>query len=252
MNIGSFLFGESPDAVESSQTNLTPEQQEALKSILASLTGAGAAPTTSPGYTKLSPLENTSLAGLEQMAMNFATPSEATKTSQGALTNLIDTADKGFEDYYRTNIAEPITRTFNESILPGINRQYSNDFFSTDRASNLDRSQQRVLEALVQGAGTARKDYRAQTIDASKALYGGEVSAAQTKGLDIQSLLAALSGGGTERNVRVAERDKQLEALLRALGLKTIDNTVTALPGSEGLVSTAIGAFAQGLGSSIK
>ena len=77
-----------------------------------------AAPFTSPDYTKLSPLENTSLAGLEQMAMNFATPSEATKTSQGALTNIIDTADKGFEDYYRTNIAEPITRTFNESILP--------------------------------------------------------------------------------------------------------------------------------------
>ena len=247
------LFGTTPRADEHTQAALSPEQQRILNQLLSAFGSAatGAAPLTSPDYTKLSPLENTSLAGLEQMAMNFATPSEATKTSQGALTNIIDTADKGFEDYYRTNIAEPITRTFNESILPGINRQYSNDFFSTDRASNLDRSQQRVLEALVQGAGTAKKDYRTQTIDASKALFGGEVSAAQAKGLDIQSLIAALTGGGTERNIKVSERNMQLEALLKALGIKTQDNTVVGIPGTTGLVQSFIGGFGEGLGGAV-
>jgi len=235
------------------QPALSPEQQKILNQLLSAFgPGAtGAAPLTSPSYSALSPLESTSLAGLEQMAMNIATPSEAVKTSQGALKGIIDTGGSGFADYYKTNIADPVSRTFNEQILPGINRQYSNDFFSTDRGSALDRSQQRVLEALTQGAGQALKDYRGETISAATALPGTELTGAQAGATDINALIAALSGGSVPRGVATSERDKQLAALLAALGIKTQDNTVIGIPGTTGLLQAFIGGAGQGAGAAL-
>jgi len=241
------MLGSAPKVGEVSQDALSPEQRGLLQQLISAFKpgATGAASLTSPDYSTLSPLESTSLAGLEQMAMNIATPSEAVKTSQGALKGIIDTGGSGFADYYKTNIADPVSRTFNEQILPGINRQYSNDFFSTDRGNALDRSQQRVLEALTQGAGQAMKDYRGETITAATALPGTELTEAQAGATDIQALIAALTGGATPRNVATTERNTQLAAILAALGIKTVDNTAVGLPGTPGLFGSFLGAAAK-------
>ena len=67
MGIGDILFGSAPKTEKEQMETMTPEQKEQLDLMLSRLGGRAA----QPGISGPSAAETTSLAGLEQLAMNL-------------------------------------------------------------------------------------------------------------------------------------------------------------------------------------
>lgn len=91
---------------------------------------------------------------------------------------------------------------------------------------------------------------RGQDIQAGQALESLRQQGLDTGGDNtLEAIIAMLQGGGLQRTVSTAERDKMLQALLAALGTKTTDNTVVAQPGSPGIVQGIASGAGTGLGA---
>lgn len=259
------LFGSGPEVNTQTLDTLTPEQQRALNSLLFQLSGAD--PRQFEGDVTVDPsnLERLSLAGLEERAMALSDPnrdSELLNVATDMVTRLMDfeSADAGIDDFFRTNVQQPLLESFSEDILPQIGRTFGgSNFFGSERAEADDTAREELLGSLTRSRESLA--FNAREADRNRALQaiGLAPSLAESERGDSRELLDIFGAGERatgleERNVtREFERfiseagleDRSIEQLLAGINTRALENVVTVTPGSSGL----LGGFLSGGGA---
>lgn len=251
-----FLFGSAPSTKFTVKPTVTPEQAASYSKLLEELGGAGGGGQAYGGAlgAPLSSLETTSLAGLEQMAMQ---PNPLYEQGNQALSGILSGGPADFDEYFSKTVQEPLMREFEENILPGISRRFApSGFYSSDRT----RSDDLARRDLTEGLGRARADVGYQAFQADKqnklAALGLLPSVAGARGDELTRFLEA---GATPREAEAmnnqlkyeefvrqqSQREDRLKALIAALGLPQFENIAVQKGGSTG----ALGSLAQGAGA---
>lgn len=248
----------APDtpASASNRTAQTPEQEAALRQLIAHITGRTSATSTygGPLSTGVTPGMRMSLAALEQQSLNGAGPGGMDEARSTLSRTMGDTAsDTG--DYFDKAVGNPETKRFMDEILPAITSRFrGNAAYGKDRttaelkgASDLAGTLAGKRSEMVYNAREAAKN-RSLTaaslvpgFDASKAdllykLFGAQSGA---QGLD----QAALDRQYSEFVRGQKGEETNINQILAALGLNTVNTVVT--PGQTGFLTAA----APGIGN---
>lgn len=247
-----FFLGEQPDTDVRNLDTMTPEQKEALKQLLAQLSGQlgqGGEAFTGERVAPLSPSEQfihgTIGPGVRDDRATF-------ENITSELTPLLSGGDVDVEPFFNETIRDPLLETFFEEEIPGLDRSFAKtDFFSTDRnqgvtdvASDLNTILGRELTRLSFDTQQAGLDRAVDVGGLLAALPGQRAQStaiaeesARTPRLVEQANLEAefqeflrIRKGGTDQN-------QTIQQLLQALGLGASENVVTTTPGTSGFLS---------------
>jgi hypothetical protein len=228
------------------------------------------ADTIPPGSleTQPIPLENLSLSALEERAKQIAgggNPLEQATTQQ-----LLDIISSGgtpsggqtFEDFFRTNVEDPLTKAFNERTQEIGTRFKGNALFSSDRQQADATAKDDFLHSLSTSRGELAFNERQssqQNLLAALGLAGqnqGKTSDELTKIL--QSAFGERQFAGDNADARLQEfltnqglKQQQLQNLLSLLGISSFENIGAATGGSSGLLPSLIGAGGNVLSANI-
>ena len=239
MGLFSTLFGKAPSASTQNLGLLDPAQQQILLETLKPFLeqGLGTARTDIPDLTSL---ESTSLEGLEQAALS-GRGTETVDASSKFLQDLLG-GGQGLEDeFFKTNVQDPLLESFQDEILPGISRTFASDFFSSDRANADERAMEELIQQLVRGKSDVALRGRGQRIEAAGLAPGADA-------FGIERLLAFLQAGGVGReNERfgLEQENTRVNQLLQLLGIPTRENVVISTGGKQGLLPSLIQAGGQ-------
>lgn len=261
------IFGTKSEAKSSQLPTMTPEQQKLLSQLIQQLGGedllqGGVTPYQGRLTTETSPLENMSLAALEQQAMNLVSPGSVNANAQGTVNDLMQSGGwdaNTLEQFFKSNVADPSIKDFNEQILPGITRRFGGSgAFGSDRMLQESRAARDLGDTLTK----ARTNLAFQSKEAAnnRRLQAAGL-APSVSGAPIQQLLQTLSAGGVPRGVDMSNIAAQYQefvrqqqskkdrtaAILAALGLKPFENQTVVTPGQPGLLQ----GFAQGAGAGV-
>ena len=261
-----FLFGESPSQDITPTTILTPEQEELLRLLIEQISGGQGGETFG---IETSPLELQSLAGLE--ALGASLPGDQTESSRAAtrtgvagleaLEELFGRDPTDFDEFFETNIRDPLVEDFNEDIL-GLGTRFSGSFFGGERREAERGAREDLLDALVAGRASTALSFRQQDTEAALNALGllpgiaGFASTSEFAAPIAQGniLLGLLGGGGAERGVvqqQLNEKNRRLRTGLEALGIGGFENIVFNNPGTTGFIPSLVGAVAgnEGFGA---
>jgi len=236
MKLKDLIFGSKSQANISQHPTLTPEQQEALKALLAALGEPDATEQLGSG------LEFASLEALSDLSRQLTTGQGVGATLQAANTALqraLDPRGEDFEQFFQDAVFRPMMQQFQEDILPTLsNRFAASGFHSSDRLRQEERATEDLLEALTgkraELAFTARENALTRALQAAQLAPG--VAGAP---VEIQDLL---NRAGARR------RQERLNALLQAIGVQGVENIATVTPGMPGAFQAILGGVGEGLG----
>lgn len=244
------LIGTAP-TTETQQLDVrTEEQKKSLSQLLQTLSGKVA----DPGISGPSAAEQTSLAGLEQLAMNLvgegADPNAALREQgAGVISDIFARGPADFEEEFRTTVQDPLLQSFQRDVLPGITRSFGGSkFFTSDRERAEGRAERSLFDTLTRERGRFAGEARREDIQAKMGGLGALESVDSTKRL--LELFSGISeaGGGVRRaeieragGESIATRD-----LLGAIGTDVFENVVTQTPGTSGLLQSFLGTEAGG------
>lgn len=268
-SISDFLVGSEPGVSQAAPSTLDPQQLEALNSLIAQLTGTPLPSTGAyPGQltTPLSNVQSTSLAGLEEQAMQQATGgSPLLKQAQQTLSGLM-TSDTGqdFDKFFTSAIEQPMMRDFNQTIAPAILRQFAspNAVSSSDRTSTQNFGIQSLLESLTQQRGAL--GYADKQAAMNRQLASAQAAPGVAAGPS-NILTTTLAGGGvptalSQQNIQQeytdflqqqSQKNQLLQLLLQAIKTPTFENVFTAQGGTGGFLQGLAPGVGFGLGSLI-
>lgn len=266
------IFGEGPKAVNQQQTLLTPQQQTLLKQLIGQASGmARSDPRAFTGKMApdLSGLERTSLAALEELAMQSLAPGgdKTIQSAKGAVeraANADETFDlEGFDRMFGESVAAPMLDIFKREVLPELTRR-----FSGNAAFGSDRREQELLatQDLGKSLTGSRADMLFKTKESAKdrALTAAGLAPGLVRGQTDQ-LLSLLMGGGVEREAEGAKlsadynefvrqqdaRARAFDQALSTLGIRSFENITTVDPGKPGLLSGLAPGIGMGLGTGL-
>jgi hypothetical protein len=218
---------------------MTPEQQALMKDMIGQLGGGD----LNKGDF-LSAGEHTSLAGLEQMAMDRVAPNQQ---ADEALSGII--AGKGnptdFTDYFNTNVQDPALKDFTTKIMPAISRSFGGSSFFGSERGQADRN---ASSDLMTGLTASRSKMAFDTQEsANNRLLTALGLQPQVQASRSQTAVSELGAKGVERGAR----DTRINQLLQLLQTKGIENLGAGLPGSTGMLQSFAGGFGQGVGGAM-
>lgn len=263
--IGDVLFGESPEATVSSRPTLTPEQKRRLDELLGGLNlpgdiGEAVVPFEGQLSAGLQPIQQTSLAALEQMALNLASGGSPTGSglqgqAETALGGLLTEGPTDFEDFFKTNVEAPLLKSFEEEVVPRLQATQARNFFSTGRERAQDRGQEQLLNTL--GRERSSLAFQTREADRNRRLQALGLVDSIT-GLPINQAAQLLAVGEIPRSIEQAglsaeyaefirqqqQRSERVQQLLQAIGLPAFENIAQVTGGSSGLLQ----GFLQGGG----
>lgn len=259
--ISDVLFGTGPQALITEKGLQTPEQQALLKKLLEQLGGGdGVTPYKGKLTAGLGDLEGLSLEALEQKILQSVQGTGVGAETEKALIDMLKTggAPVDFEKYYQDVIKDPAIRDFTENVLPELTRRFgSSGAFGSDRKE----AEQKATEGLGRTLVGARSELAYKTGgDAKNRILQalGLSPGIQTGGVD--ALMKMMEGAGLPRKIEQAgftadygefqrqqgDKNKRIEQILAALGIKTKENIPQNLPGTSGWVG---GAISGGMGT---
>ena len=267
MSFLDILFGEAPSVDTQILDTLTPEQREALNSLLTDL---GIDREGFAGTLNVDPsdLSNLSLDALEDRARLLGDPNRQNNLNAQASETLLrlldfDSADAGIEDFFRTNIRDPALEEFQRNILPAISRDFGGaNFFGSERAETDQRAQSSLIDSLTRArSGLA---FNARESDRNRALQALGL-APSIAGADTDELLKLLQAGeiGTGLSERNAGREfdaflaesnidqNRISQLLSGINTQAFENVVTVDPGTSGIAGPLLAAAGTVLGGPI-
>ena len=267
MSFLDILFGEAPSVDTQILDTLTPEQREALNSLLTDL---GIDREGFAGTLNVDPsdLSNLSLDALEDRARLLGDPNRQNNLNAQASETLMrlldfDSADAGIEDFFRTNIRDPALEEFQRNILPAISRDFGGaNFFGSERAETDQRAQSSLIDSLTRArSGLA---FNARESDRNRALQALGL-APSIAGADTDELLKLLQAGeiGTGLSERNAGREfdaflaesnidqNRISQLLSGINTQAFENVVTVDPGTSGIAGPLLAAAGTVLGGPI-
>ncbi len=196
------------------------------------------------------PLETTSLAGLEELAKAYYQPGGAGSVASDTYQRMLSGDTGDWQDYYRTNIQEPMVKDFSRDILPAISRAYApSGFYSSQRLESENRAREDLLDALTKARSAT--GYQAWENAQNRALTAmGMEPPGVTAGRGFYQVGAGArmeSQADMARQYQewIRQRDEQYKKanlILAALGLKPIENYSVVQPGTTGLLPSLISA----------
>lgn len=232
MKLKDLIFGSKSQANISQHPTLTPEQQEALKALLAALGEPDATEQVGSG------LEFASLEALSDLSRQLTTGQGVGATLQAANTALqraLDPRGEDFEQFFQDAVFRPMMQQFQEDILPTLsNRFAASGFHSSDRLRQEARATEDLLEALAAERAKMADTALARALQAAQLAPG--VAGAP---VEIQDLM---NRAGARR------RQERLNALLQAIGVQGVENIATVTPGMPGAFQSFLGGAGEGLG----
>jgi len=269
MGFLSDFFGGTKSEVESKvQTTKTPEQEAMLKQLLAQLSGEmGGEPDAYGGQMApdLSKLERTSLAALEERALQSAgVGGDSTMSAARGAVERGAEADKfdqeGFDKYFGEAVAAPMLDMFKRDVLPALSKRFTG---SGTASSDRMKAERTSTDDLTKSLTSSRADLLFKTTEAGKdrSLKAASLAPGVVGG-EADALLKLLSGGSVPREVegnklamdyqefirQQGEKGKTLEMALAALGINPIENTNIVKPGKAGFLESMAPAVGTGLG----
>lgn len=259
------FLGTLPGVYESTKSLLSPEQEATLNELLAQfteqgLTTGGADPFSGDLVAGLSDLEGLSLEALEQKVLNQVQGTGVGAEAGTALSKVLRTggAPVDFEDYYRTSVRDPLMQEFSELVLPELTRRFgSSGAFGSDRKLAEQQATERLTKTLAGARGELA--FKTHSDAANRLLQAiGLTSGVESAGVD--DLMKLIQGASLPRTIQQArltseygefqrqeqQKQKRIEQVLAALGIKTRENTAIGVPGSPGLIGGILGAAGKG------
>lgn len=247
----------------SNQSSATPEQQAALKALLARLQGGNGVTPFGGSFEGATPGMEHSLAALEewskQMMANRAGMQGSANSFLGAQPENTD-----IEDVFKNSIQNPLEKEFNDVTSPGISKKFGgSSIFGSDAREADTKARSNLMSTLV----GAKSKLKFDTMESAKnrALQKNALGVDLTKagiGADseIGKLLGAIFGGqGVIHDTNMGANDRtyaefvrqqgqgqtNISNILAALGLNPNNTVVT--PGTPGLVTSAAPGIGQGV-----
>lgn len=230
VNLVDTILGSESKAKTKKQPTLTDEQRQALDTLISELGGGEISAEGISSGEKSIVDEIMSRRGGQQNLVGDA---------QSRIGELLGSRDE-FDEFFRTNVEQPLMERFEEDIIPGIGRRFGGaGFFSSERRAAEQDAMGELAQELT--AGRSRSAIEAP-LSAVSSL--GDVFGVQ-KGLDD----FALEASGFDRQVREQQRQRRIQEILQALGIPAFENITTVTPGQEGILGPAAKGFAAGFGS---
>lgn len=276
-DIADSIFGKDPEVQNQQLPTLTPAQRALLDNLIAgsrsnpdiAAVNRGTQPYKGQLAPDLSGLEKTSLAALEQLAMNAASPGgdSTLQAARGAVERAA-TGDEAFnmeefDRFFGESVAAPMLDMFKREVLPELTRRFSgNAAFGSDRREQELLATQDLGKTLTsERAGAAFKTKEAAK---DRALTAAGIAPSLT-GAQTQQLLSLLAGGGVEREAEGAKlsaayneflrqeesKTKAFDRALATLGIRPFENVTTVDPGQPGLLQSLAPGVGMGLGSQL-
>lgn len=173
--------------------------------------------------TQTSPLEATSLTGLEEAAKGIVSGEGATSQQfglgRGTTADVLSQAGPTFENYFQESIQNPLLQMFQEKVVPQLNVELARSgFFGTGRERALGSSTDNLMRALVENKAALSKEL----LDTR--LKGAGLATTQAgfeRESDINSLMQTLQAGDTQRQ-------KELDRIKLLFGLGGFTNQSNA------------------------
>lgn len=215
-------MGKAPSVKHDSLDLLTPQQWFSLNELIKQLSQTSTMPT----------------AGFDGDLTASMSPVQAMlnkRISGGLGEDLITGTPTNIDDIFLHSVENPLLKTFNERILPSVDRRYAGGgFYGSDRNAAVQSSTRDLLDTLAS--------------ERSKFTFNSRESAKnrQTSAIDLFNQIGGDATGLEERNLaRLFENHalkKRTESdaiaqLLQALGIQTKENVSTVDPGKPGLVA---------------
>ncbi len=245
--IGDFLFGTEPES-QQDQLSLLTEQQKRIADFLEPfLTSENLGTIEGVQTPPLSSIQETSLAGLEQLTAGIAgggtEQQDLLSTGRTAATDILTRDATDIEDFFRTNIADPSLKFFNEEISPAITSKFApSGFFSSERLDAEAGSREDLLRFLTQSRESVALKGREQD---TNALLKALTSLGGLRGTELGDLSGVLAAGELPRDAfreeaigPIQERERRLNSIFKALGIPGVENVVTTTPGTPGLINS--------------
>lgn len=266
MGFFDFLFGSDPKTEVRPTTTLSPEQQAVqgqLQSFFQTPKGdpKKQQPFQGPLVAPLSNLEALSLSALEDRARALATgqPDPTAAGAQQALQQILGGGPTDFNEFFKTNVQDPLLQSFQRDITPAISRSFADQFFGGQRLETQRRANEDLLTQLVRARADLALKFGQQ--DTQNKLEAARLAPA-VAGSDIGVLQDLLSSGAVPRTVETDQlqaefaRFKEFQdrlnqkarVLLGFLGTPTQENIVTQTGGSSGLIGGLLSGVAGGAG----
>lgn len=249
-----FFTGTKPDL--NIFNNLDPQQQQLLNQLITKLSNPPA------GYTgdltaPTNQLQQTSLAAMEQAAMNAASPNSGAAASTSALKNILDAQPQDLTSYFKSAFVDPAMQTFNQDVMPALEGKFKGlAGYGSDFAQASGRAAANTMTGIgASEADAIQKALQSQTqnkIGAATAL-SGVTGANTTNLLNLQAGGAAgqatdqapLTAAYNEFQRQQAAGQTNIQDLLKLLGVQT--TTPVVVPGTAGFLQGAAG----GVGSAV-
>ena len=234
--VSDFLGGSDTEVDISSLDTLTGEQSQALKDLLAELSGgAGSSQEILGGQ-----LETSSLAGLEGLAEQLTMEGGLFGVTQDALIKALQGSPQDFEEFFQTNVRDPLLETFREDVQPGISRRFSaSGFRSSDRLQQESLGLEDLLQSLTRGRSELA--FRTEESARDRALRAAGIAGGVGR-QQAGTLIDILGAGGGRRRERIQQ-------ILQALGIQGTENLATVTPGQPGLIQGLAPGVGKGIGT---
>ena len=228
MGLGSFvssIFGGGEEAEATTQSTMNAEQRKILEKLLLpyfeSVSPVGDYREEAyPGKlsTGMSNLEQMSLAALEERAKGFAAGEKTPLRQEGesALTRTLQADPTEWENFYQTNIQEPLLKEFEEDIYPRIGRKYApSGYWSGERARSEEDAVENLTDALTRGR--FETGFAARESALERSLRGAQMVPEYDE-TEFNPLLRLLQAGGVPRGVEQGALDREYQDFLRRIG----------------------------------
>ena len=245
--ISDFLCGTSPEATTTQQSTFTAQQKELADLLQGFLTSEPLTDVKGVQTPPLSGIQETSLAGLEQLAMGIAggetDQQNLLQTGREAAGDILTRGPTDISDFFRTNIEDPSLEFFQEKIAPAISSKFApSGFFSSERLETERDAFSELLKFLVQSRESVALGARQQD---TTAILNALKSISGLKGTELGDLTGLLVPGELpadrfreEAISPIQERERRLNAIFKALGIPGLENIVTTTAGTPGLINT--------------
>lgn len=225
---------------------------EAVNTARSDVRNRGSSLIKSDPKTDALPLENLSLAGMEQRAMEIAQGGSALEQeTQRALLDIISNQgnigsdDGGFEDFFRTNVQDPLTKGFEDELISVGRRFGGNTLFSSDRAEADARARDDFLENLT----SARADLKFRDRENAQARMMAALGQANSLRRPTDELLGFAESARSSRlfdqqNIEnmfktrlfnEGVKDATMNRLLGGLNVRAVENIATGSGGQPGI-----------------
>lgn len=248
--MGDFLFGEEPSTEVQQSSRLNPAQEDLLNFLIPDIKNRLNTPANVPRTAELS------LKGLENLASGFSDVSSTVTgdltEAKSVLSNIFQSGPQDFNEFFDTNVKEPLLEDFEEDIIPMLQRSFvgSGNFYGGERLKSERIATEDLLGELTASRAQLALDYNSENTRnklAALPIAGDFASIPLELATTEANILATALGGGIDLASLSADREANLiNSLASLLGIPAQENIVINDPGSEGLIPGIAKAAAGG------